>query len=152
MNPRKFHTFRASSDPFMASCIMTGVFVLASFAVATSFFPSAALFVAAGALVLCVWNAYAEWLKYHRSLLVIDEELGIIEQRGPRPFRVAFAMVRRIEVRRDFGTSAFPHADMSIATHDEEFIVNGLFFGTWPQTRQITDLLRRLFRSVIDMN
>jgi len=140
------HVFKATVAIAVIASGMALIFPPLAYAVGHEFWPEYAGWAALSIFLAMLAITAAAWRQWLFGRLVFDERLGVIEQRGISPFRLAFSSVKSVGVQADLRSDDPPYGSIKIVgTTGETCLVREVFFGTTTQTTAIIQLVNTLF-------
>lgn len=140
------HVFKATAAIAVISTGMALLFPPLAYAVVLEFWPEYAGWAALSILLAMLAITVAAWRQCLFGHLVFDERLGVIEQRGVSPFRMAFSAVKVVKVQADLRSDDPPYGSIKIVgATGETCVVREVFLGTTTQTTAIIRLVKALF-------
>ena len=140
------HVFKATGAVAVIACGMAFIFPLLAYAVGREFWPEYAGWAALSIFVVMLVITTTAWRQWLFGRLVFDERMGVIEQRGVSPFRLAFSAVKSVGVQADLRSDDPPYGSIKIVgTAGETCLVREVFFGSTTQTTAIIRLVNTLF-------
>jgi hypothetical protein len=141
------HVFKATVTIAVIASGMPLIFPPLAYAVGHEFWPEYAGWAALSILLAMLAITAAAWRQWLFGRLVFDERLGVIEQRGVSPFRLAFSAVKIVRVEADLRSDDPPYGSIKIVgATGETYLIREVFFGTATQTTAIIQLMNTLFR------
>lgn len=139
------HTFKATRIVAWIASGMSLIFPILAYAVVHDFWAEYAGWSALSVMLMMLVITISAWRQQLFGRLVFDERLGIIEQQGVSPFRIALSAVKSVEVEVDLRDDAPPYGSIKIIDVDgETYQVREVFFGTTTQTIAIIQLAKSL--------
>lgn len=140
------HVFKLTGLAIVGASFMALIFPTLTYAISHEFWPEYAGLATLSVLLAMLAVMAAAWLQQRFGRLVFDERLGVIEQRGVSPFRLAFSAVKSVGVQVNLQSDYPPYGSIKIVgATGEVYRVREEFFCTTTQTIAIIQIVCNVF-------